>query len=132
MTEMTTSFELYLHDSVIGYRGPVCISGHELKKHIKETGLIDRCFSLEDELVQGWIANPSTYPEELRKQAVCLWKSVRISGGYRSVPCIVYVPGRWNGEGVGNGNEWIVAHLNIHFHQLDVMFSSFHPALLRC
>lgn len=75
-------FTLYLHDK---QKNDGWINGSNLEKHLEETKLIDRCFSLEDELVKGWIANPSTYPEEFKDKAIFLWKSKRSSGGYTHV-----------------------------------------------
>lgn len=75
MTE-TTGYEFYLApgqqycDSVVGV---------VLEKHLKETRLIDRAFSLDDELIKGWIANPETYPENFKGRHVILWKSKRVS-----------------------------------------------------
>ncbi len=77
------------------------ISGYDLEAHLKKTGLIDRCFSLEDDLIKGWLANPSTYPEEFKGKWVYLWKSAQDRDGYRCVPCLdwrggeVIVNWRW-------------------------------------
>ena len=68
---MTHVFELYLVPGQDAGR----MSGFDIAKHLEETGLINRAFSLEDDLIKGWIADPATYPEELKTKAVFLWKS---------------------------------------------------------
>lgn len=85
-------FELYLHSKQQEEGG--WIEGSELNRHLTETGLIDRCMSLEDEAVKGWIANPSTYPEEYKSKSIFLWKSRRGTGRDRSVACLVWRGGR--------------------------------------
>ncbi|MEK7227554.1 MAG: hypothetical protein AAB641_01525 [Patescibacteria group bacterium] len=56
------------------------IKGFDLKEHLKNEKLIKRCLSLESPLVNGWLADPSTYPEELKTKAVFLFGSQRASG----------------------------------------------------
>ena len=70
------------------------IKGFDLEAHLKETGLLDRCFSLEDELVKNWIANPTSYPEEFKGKAIFLWKSVQNPGGYRHAPYLLWYGGK--------------------------------------
>lgn len=70
---VTNVFELYL----IPGQDVGQVTGFDIAKHLEETGLINRAFSLEDELIKGWIADPSTYPEELKTKEVFLWKSQR-------------------------------------------------------
>lgn len=96
------AFELYLHDK---QKNGGWIKGFDLEKHLEETKLIDRCFSLEDELVRGWLANPSTYPEEFKGKAIFLWKSRRTSGDLRLVAYLLWNDGhviviwRWLEDG---------------------------------
>ena len=54
---------------------------------------VDRTMGLEDEGVKGWLADPSTYPEEFKNKAVFLWKSQRSSGDRRTIACLF-----WNGD----------------------------------
>ena len=70
------------------------MKGFDLEKHLIETKLIDRAFSLEDEVVKGWIANPSSYPEEFKGSAIFLWKSTRFSGFFRRAACLYWDDGR--------------------------------------
>lgn len=70
-------------DSVVGFY---------LETHLKETGLIERAYSLEDELVKGWLSNPATYPAELRGEVIFLWQNTEgeDDDGTRTVPCLVW------------------------------------------
>ncbi len=83
--------ELYLTPA---QRNGGTITGFDLDKHLRDEKLIDRTMSLEDEMVKGWIANPSTYPEEFKGKAVFLWKSQRSSSGNRGVAYLVWGGGR--------------------------------------
>ncbi len=78
------------------------IRGFYLESHLKETGLIDRCFSIEDDLVRGWVANPATYPEELKGKMVFLWKSAQGRDGDRYVPYLI-----WGGNKVVVDWSWL-------------------------
>ena len=51
-----------------------------LDQHLERTGRINRAFSIDDELVKGWLANPSSYPEEFKVMTIYLWKSQRGTG----------------------------------------------------
>ena len=93
------TFELYLAPA---QRDGGTMKGFDLEKHLQETKLIDRCFSLEDELVKGWIANPSTYPEEFKTKVVFLWKSKRTSGSGRDVAYLC-----WDDDRVIVGWYWL-------------------------
>ena len=66
------------------------MKGFDLEKHLKDEGLTDQAFSLDDQLVKNWIANPSTYPEEFKGETVFLWKSTRASGRDRNVACLIW------------------------------------------
>ncbi len=105
------SFELYLHDRQKNGGG---IRGYDLEAHLKETGLIDRCFSLEDEAVMGWLANPSTYPEEFKGKLVYLWKSAGGRDDDRSAPHL----------------RWVVGRLVMRWGWLGIDWHDFEPALL--
>ena len=85
------NFELYLHEQQKSSEGML---GYDLERHLEETGLINRTLSLESELVKGWLADPSTYPEEFKDKAVFLWKSRRDSGDGRRVACLHWCAGR--------------------------------------
>ena len=101
-----TSYELYLAPS---QRDGGSMKGFDLEKHLQGENLIDRTMSLEDEMVKGWIADPSTYPEEFKGKAVFLWKSQRNSGSDRIVAYLIWHDDRvvvnwhwledfWNGD----------------------------------
>lgn len=89
-------------------------TGFAIERHLVETGLIDRCLSLEDEIVKVWRADPATYPEEFKDKGVVLWKSIRTSGDYRHVACLV-----WRGERVVVLWTW-----------LEFVFYGYDPAVL--
>ena len=81
------TFELYLAPA---QRDGGSIKGLDLEEHLKEAELIDRTYSLDDEMVKGWLADPSTYPEEFKGKAVFLWKSQQPPGVGRNVACLVW------------------------------------------
>jgi hypothetical protein len=83
-------YQLYLHTT---QEKGGWIKGFDLEAHLKETGLLERCFSLEDELVKNWIANPTSYPEEFKRKAIFLWGSRRDSGVDRSVAYLIWRDG---------------------------------------
>ena len=100
------SFKLYLAP---GQQNGRQMKGFDLEKHLEETRRINRAFSLEDELVKGWIANPSTYPEEFKGKPVFLWKSKRASGDSYEIAYLIWidwcvlvfyigVKGNWHGN----------------------------------
>ena len=89
---LAPAHELYLSPA---QHGGGWISGFDLEKHLQEEELIDRTFSLEDEVVKGWLANPSTYPEEFKGKAVFLWKSQKSSGHDRLIAYLL-----WRGDRV--------------------------------
>ena len=91
------------------------IKGFDLEAHLKETGLLDRCFSLEDELVKNWIANPTSYPEEFKGKAIFLWKSVQRHDDYLA-PYLIW---DWDEGGVIVNWSW-----------LENMWDDIDPALL--
>ena len=96
---LAPAFRLYLAP---GQQNGGWMKGFDLEKHLEETKLIDRAYSLEDELVKGWIANPSTYPEEFKKKAVFLWKSQRTSGSDREVAYLY-----WDDDRVIVSWDWL-------------------------
>lgn len=63
----------------------------QLEKHLESEDLLVRAYSLEDDLIKGWLANPATYPDEFVHSAVILWGSEKFSGPDRRVACL-----RWN------------------------------------
>ena len=84
------TFELYLAPA---QQNGGTVVGFDLEKYLKDEKLIERTFSLEDEVVKGWIANPSTYPQEFKGKAVFLWKSQRTFGLHRNVAYLVWDAG---------------------------------------
>jgi hypothetical protein len=95
--QLPKKMELHLHPK---QKNGGFIRGFDLEAHLKETGLLERCFSLEDELVKNWIANPASYPEEFKRKAIFLWGSWRDSGVDRFVAYLIWVDGevlvRWS------------------------------------
>ncbi|MFZ2048987.1 MAG: hypothetical protein WAV25_01655 [Minisyncoccia bacterium] len=97
--------------SVYGYqhgdqraRGLV-IRGFAVQKHLVDTGLIDKCLSMEDASV--WIENPHLYPEEFRRKKVFLWKSTDLSSdGLHIVPCLEWFGGQITVTNVWLGDIW--------------------------
>ena len=98
-----TGFILYLHYQQM-YKG--LVKGSNLAVYLVVSGLIDRCFSLRDSLIKGWIANPSTYPEKLKDKAVFLWNSRKQVSRTRHLVAYLIWDGRrvlvcWGWLGVG-------------------------------
>jgi hypothetical protein len=87
---LAPAYELYLAPA---QRGGT-IKGFDLDKHLQDEKLTPRTMGLEDEVVKGWLADPSTYPEEFKGKAIFLWKSQRGSRGDRSVACLIWRDGR--------------------------------------
>lgn len=87
-------FALYLSDK---QQHGWLMRGSAIEADLKETGLINRCISLENEQVKRWIADPSTYPEEYKGKYVYLWKSAQGQGDRREVPYL------WNADKVNVG-----------------------------
>lgn len=85
------SYELYLAP---GQQNGRWMKGSDLEKHLLETKLIERALSLDDELVKGWFADPSSYPEEFKGKEIFLWKSTRTSGSSRFVAYLYWSGGR--------------------------------------
>lgn len=100
---LVPAFELYLAP---GQRDGGWMTGSDLEKYLKEMKLIKHCFSFDDELVKGWIANPSTYPEEFKTKAVFLWKSKRTIGSHRDVAYLYWNSGRVLVDWFWLGNKW--------------------------
>ena len=76
--------EGYTHPDQHGCYGVICISGYHIYDYLIERGMLDRCLSVEDPIVNGWCEHPETYPEEFRNfdpdfdnKRVYLWKSAR-------------------------------------------------------
>ena len=82
------------------------IKGNELYAFLKETGLIEHCWSLRDgeELKE----NPHLYPEAWKGKCIFLWKSVVLEhrSGALSVPYVY-----WNDGAVDLGWGWLVDDL---------------------
>jgi len=75
--EPVLNFELYRHPKQGRMSEGEAIAGFDLKVHLEEKGCIGRAFSLESPMVQGWIKNPETCPEEFKGQRIFLWGSIR-------------------------------------------------------
>ncbi len=84
-------YELYLSPE---QKSDGTIKGFGLEERLKKEKLIERCMSLESPLVKGWLADPSTYPEELKTKAVFLFGSKRTAGSFVSVACLCWDGGR--------------------------------------
>mgnify|MGYP001559486861 CR=1 FL=1 len=76
--------------------------GYNIERHLKKTGLINRCLSKDDECVRNWLANPETYPEEFKGKAVFLWKSADGRVVNRVAPCLI-----WRDGGVVLHWDWL-------------------------
>ena len=109
--EAQASYELYLAP---GQQNGGVMTGFGLEKHLRETGRFDRAYSLEDQIVKGWLANPASYPEEFKGKLIFLWKSQRDSGSNRGVACLC-----WGGRQVVVDWYW-----------LGIRWSWLNPALL--
>ncbi len=107
-----TSYELYLAP---GQQNGGVMKGFDLEKHLEETDRLARAYSFKDELVEGWLDSPETYPEELKTGAVFLWKSKRASGSDRRVACLcwhddrVFMYWRWLVNRWGDGDPALLA-----------------------
>ena len=78
-------YELFLHP-VQRLNGTMTKLNLEL--YLQITGQIARVRSLEDEDVRGWIADPSSYPQELRELPdgrLDLWGTIRGQGYEREI-----------------------------------------------
>lgn len=93
---------LYLHPK---QKNGGALEGNKLYAFLKETGLIEHCFSLRDgeELKK----NPHLFPESWKGQFVFLWKSVvQHRGGGLSVPCVVLHGGQVCLHWYWLGDDW--------------------------
>jgi len=97
---LTPPLDLYLHPEQLNKGG---MSGLDLKRHLEKTGLINRCLSLQDDVVSGWIINPSSYPKEFGGEMVHLWKSQRTVRDWHEVAYI-----RAGGVGGGVFSYWSI------------------------
>ncbi len=86
------NYELYLTTE---QKSGGSIKGFDLEHRLKDEKLIDRCLSLESLMVKVWLADPSSYPEELKTKAVFLFGSQRGVGSDRHVACLC-----WDGDRV--------------------------------
>ena len=115
MADEIRSWQLYLAP---GQRHGGSMTGYELDKHIKSEGLMDDTFSLNDPLVQGWIADPKTYPEEFKDKIIYLWKSQNSYRGSYGVMCLMWGGGERVGEcwarldNRRDGNDYILLASN--------------------
>jgi len=108
---LAPAFELYLAP---GQQNGGVMVGFDLEKHLQEEKLIERAYTLEDELVKSWLENPASYPEEFKNKAIFLWKSQRASGDYREVACLCWHGGR----------------VVVHWRWLERRWDGYRPALL--
>lgn len=90
------------------------IQGWDLEKHYDSPEFNGRHYSLESPEVKGWIANPTTYPDEFKGKAVFLWGSRQGSGGDREVACLI----------------WLGDRVRVAWHWLDYDWDRPYPALL--
>ena len=90
---LAPAFELYLAP---GQQNGGVMVGFDLEKHLQEEKLIERAYTLEDELVKSWLENPASYPEEFKNKAIFLWKSQRTSGVDREVAYLYWYGARWH------------------------------------
>lgn len=104
--------EIVFEGSVYGYqhddqkiRGLV-VRGFAIHKHLKDSGIIEDCLSLEDASV--WIENSNLYPEDFKKKRIFLWKSVHADKvtGLFVVPCLEWWRGKVEITYVWLGDAW--------------------------
>ena len=91
---MSKGYELYVISMPRGIRR--CVErdfASWVYSHLVETGRIERCFSLESDLVRGWLNDPSSYPDELKGKWVVLWGSQRGTSDDREVAILRWI---WN------------------------------------
>lgn len=81
------------------------LEGNKLYASLKETGLIELCYSLRDgEELQK---NPQLFPESWKGQYVYLWKSVvQYRAGNLLVPCVCWNDGRVYLSWDWLGHDW--------------------------
>lgn len=60
------------------------ISGSVVRRYLRDSNLWEKIVSLDHPMVQKWITNPETYPDEYRKLAIFLWGSTQ--GSYEDLP----------------------------------------------
>lgn len=85
------------------------IQGWDLEKHYDSPEFNGRHYSLEHPVVQDWIRDPTTYPDEFKGKAVFLWGSRQGSSGYREVAYLI-----WFGYRVKVHWRWLVRGWNRH------------------
>ena len=112
--EEGSSVTLYLHPV---QKPGGFIEGHDLKKHLEETGIIERCLSLEDKEVKEWLAHPETYPHKFKSKSINLWKNVQ---SRHNDLCVAYL--FWADDNDKVFVEW---------HWLGLNFHRAHPAAVR-
>lgn len=78
------------------------MDGFEFLEHLKNTGRYHRTFSTEDELIQRWLADPSSYPDDFDDQGIELWRSTRNWGPDGEV-AVFY----WNGGAPSIAWKWL-------------------------
>ncbi|OGE82859.1 MAG: hypothetical protein A2846_01270 [Candidatus Doudnabacteria bacterium RIFCSPHIGHO2_01_FULL_49_9] len=97
------AFELYLYYKQRGAGGT---GGHDIERHLDELpDIAKRAYSLEDKVVKDWLADPTTYPEELKGKNIFLWGSKRIDqfsrieylawSGIRLVVLLRWIGDKW-------------------------------------
>jgi hypothetical protein len=67
-----------------------CCSAYVLRQHIVSSGILSRSFSIDDPTVQGWLSNPSSYPEDLKGKDLFLWGSQRVTDKFTEVAYLVW------------------------------------------
>ncbi len=111
LDQSSLKFELYLFGK---QRTGGSETGYTVEKSLRETGLIARCLSTDDEMVKGWVINPNTYPAEFKGKVIFLWKSAKGRGVNRRVPCLVWYHGEvvmvWHlhSHGLGGSNPAVL------------------------
>ncbi|WKZ26226.1 MAG: hypothetical protein QY304_02390 [Candidatus Paceibacterota bacterium] len=88
--ESRGNFELHLHPAQERGGG----SGLMLDEYYKDPKFRGRHYYLEHPVVQGWLKDPETYPEEFKGKTVCLWGSRQGFGDDRKVACLIWLGNR--------------------------------------
>lgn len=121
-TVTTKPYELYRNqEQNVGK----LITGLDLEVHLRESGLITRALSLESPLIKGWLADPLTYPEELKRKRVTLWGSMRGPEDDRFVAVLFWKIDRVFTDLCDTGEP-----LFVHWVWLKGNWGAFDPALL--
>lgn len=82
---------------------------YKIEEDLRGTGRFDRTYSLESELVKGWIARPEIYPEEFKGKRVFLWQSAKYDlSDSRNIQYLYWASNKVCVAYEWIGSEWII------------------------